>query len=160
MKWLSVLLVFGLITTAASAQNAAYTASNPGWLVDLDEAYTFSKRDGKPILANFTGSDWCGWCKRLTASVFSKPEFKSWASQHVILLELDFPRRFQIPEKYRRQNYSLKNAFKITGYPTIWVFDLNKDPNSGQYQINALGKTGYAPSVGQFTSAVDQMLNR
>jgi protein disulfide-isomerase len=111
-------------------------------------------------MANFTGSDWCGWCKRLTASVFSKEEFKQWADENVVLLELDFPRRKQIPAKYRQQNMNLQKAFKITGYPTIWVFDLNKDPDNGQYQINALGKTGYAPSVSQFTGAVDKMLEK
>lgn len=159
MKSLYVCLFVGCIAVTASAQSADYTASNPGWLVDLDEAYAESQKEGKPILANFTGSDWCGWCKRLTASVFSKPEFKTWAEQNVVLLELDFPRRTRIPDEYRQQNFNLQRALKVTGYPTIWVFDLDKN-SKGQYQISALGKTGYARSVGDFTTAVDQMINR
>ena len=144
---------------AAPKQEApAYTATNPGWMVDLDEAYAASKTSGKPIMANFTGSDWCGWCKRLTAAVFSKPEFKEWADDNVILLELDFPRRTQIPDKYRQQNAQLQNAFRVTGFPTIWVFNVDKD-DAGKFKIDALGKTGYAPSVNEFTSAVDAFLN-
>ena len=135
-----------------------YSAANKGWLVDLDQAYAISKNTGKPIMANFTGSDWCGWCKRLTAAVFSKPEFKKWADEHVVLLELDFPRRFQIPDKYRQQNASLQQALKIRGYPTIWVFTAEKDQASGRYSLNPLGKTGYKASVQEFTSEVDQIL--
>lgn len=159
MKGLQLALVFVLFAGASMAQSEEYKAGNEGWMVDLDEAYAASQKSGKPIMANFTGSDWCGWCKRLTSAVFVKDEFKSWAKDHVILLELDFPRKTQLPEKYRNQNGSLQQAFKVTGYPTIWVFNLNKDDKSGQYQIDALGKTGYAPSVAEFTGAVDKFLN-
>jgi protein disulfide-isomerase len=159
MKGLQLALVFVLFAGASMAQSEEYKAGNEGWMVDLDEAYAASQKSGKPIMANFTGSDWCGWCKRLTASVFSKDEFKSWAKDHVVLLELDFPRKTQLPEKYRNQNGSLQQAFKVTGYPTVWVFNLDKDSKTGQYQIAALGKTGYAPSVAEFTGAVDKFLN-
>ena len=105
--------------TISVAQSDDYTAHNPGWLVDIDEAYAKSKEEGKPIMANFTGSDWCGWCKRLTASVFSKQEFKDWAEDNVILLELDFPRRTKLPKKYQEQNYSLQQAFKVRNHSTL-----------------------------------------
>ena len=160
MKQLQVILVLVFMTGAAIAQSSEYTAHNKGWLVDLDEAIAESERTDKPIMANFTGSDWCGWCKRLTASVFAKPEFKEWADDNVVLLELDFPRRTKIPAKYQQQNYGLQQAFKVTGYPTVWVFNMNKNSSTGKYEIEALGKTGYAKSVGDFTGAVDQMINR
>src|SRR5690625_2238264 len=79
-----------------------------GWMVDIEKAHEESVRTGKPIMANFTGSDWCGWCKRLTASVFSKQEFKDWAEDNVVLLELDFPRRMKLPEEIQQQNHSLQ----------------------------------------------------
>ena len=159
MRYLTILLLLAVMTTAGVAQSN-YHAENDGWLVDLDEAYSISKAENKPILANFTGSDWCGWCKRLTASVFSKPEFKQWADDNVVLLELDFPRRKQIPQKYKQQNASLQQFFKVRGFPTIWVFDINKNADSGKFEIAALGKTGYSKTVGEFTGAVDQMINK
>ncbi|HUR30149.1 MAG TPA: thioredoxin family protein, partial [Saprospiraceae bacterium] len=72
-------LVFGACsqtptTTTEIAKPAGYSSDKEGWLVDLDEAYAISVKERKPILANFTGSDWCGWCKKLDADVFSKPE--------------------------------------------------------------------------------------
>ncbi|MDX1476390.1 MAG: thioredoxin family protein [Saprospiraceae bacterium] len=159
MKLLQVLIVCVFFAGSAMAQTADYKAGNPGWMVDLDEAYAASKKQGKPIMANFTGSDWCGWCKRLTAAVFSKKEFQTWAEDNVILLELDFPRRTRIPDQYRQQNANLQQAFKVRGFPTIWVFNMDKDVN-GQYKINALGKTGYAPSVQQFIGAVEPLINK
>lgn len=80
MKKFSTLVAFLLMAYGIFAQEQ-YKAENEGWLVNLEEAYQQSNKTGKPIMANFTGSDWCGWCKKLTASVFSKPEFKSWAKE-------------------------------------------------------------------------------
>ena len=137
----------------------AYASDKEGWLVDLDEAYAISVKEKKPILANFTGSDWCGWCKRLDADVFSKPEFKEWAKKNVVLLEVDFPKRKQIPQKNMSQNAAMQSALQITGYPTIWVFNLAKDANTGNYQINQLGKTGYNPSATEFVAIVDKYVH-
>lgn len=136
-----------------------YKAHAEGWLVNIDEAYELSKKTGKPIMANFTGSDWCGWCKKLKREVFDTEEFKSWAEKNVILVELDFPRRFQLPEKYKQQNQALAQAFKVGGYPTIWVFNLGKDENN-QYTIAALGKTGYVKGTTNFIAGVDKMIEQ
>ena len=169
---LAVITGFMLLTSytisaqasATSAQVTApeqtYTAENPGWLVNLDEAYALSKATGKPIMANFTGSDWCGWCKKLTSSVFVHDAFKKWAEQNVILLEIDAPRRKYIPESVKTQNAGLQQAFKVQGYPTVWVFNMNKDPTTNQYTIEAIGKTGYTATVDEFTSGIDQMLKQ
>lgn len=158
MKKISTLFLFLMITAFAVAQNE-YKAGNEGWLVDLEKAYEISQKTGKPIMANFTGSDWCGWCKRLTANVFSQPEFKKWADKNVVLLELDFPRRKEIPTEIRQQNYSLQQAFQVRGYPTVWVFNLEKNADD-KFAIEALGKTGYTNTVQEFTTGVDQMIAR
>ena len=139
---------------------AGYASAKEGWLVDLDEAYEISVRDKKPILANFTGSDWCGWCKKLDADVFSKPEFQEWAKKNVVLLEVDFPRRFQIPQKNQQQNGALQQALGITGYPTIWLMNITKDATTGKYNLNPLGKTGYTPSPDQFIATMNGFMKQ
>ena len=136
-----------------------YKAHAEGWIVDINKAYEISKKTGKPIMANFTGTDWCGWCIKLKREVFDKPEFKAWAKKNVVLVELDFPRRFQLPKRYKDQNYGLAQAFKVTGYPTIWVFNMGKD-DKGQYTIDALGKSGYVKGVPAFTGGVDAMIKQ
>ncbi|NNE28059.1 MAG: thioredoxin family protein [Saprospiraceae bacterium] len=149
-------LVF--LASFVTAQDAIdYPAHNPGWEVDLNKAFEISEKTGKPILANFTGSDWCGWCIRLTNSVFSKPDFKTWAADNVVLLELDFPRRKRLPSALAKQNTQLQQALKIRGYPTVYLMDIDKDANGG-FKINALGKTGYRKTVEQFTTEVEAMM--
>jgi len=152
-------LLFSLVQLSAQG-SAAYEAENKGWLVDVDEAFAESQKTGKPILANFTGSDWCGWCKKLTASVFVHEEFKSWAKDNVVLLELDFPRRKRLPEKYTKQNQGLQQAFGVRGFPTIWVFDLDRNEQTKQFGIKALGKTGYTRTPEEFTANVNKMIAR
>ena len=82
----------------------------------------------------FTGSDWFGWCKKLMAEVFTQPEFKSYAAAHLVLLEIDFPRRKQQPGALKRQNEFLQAQHSITGYPTVVV--LNSEGKS-------VGQLGY-----------------
>lgn len=160
-KFSLVLCLIVLISYKGLTQNTtAYLPENAGWLTSIDDAFAKSKKTGKPIMANFTGSDWCGWCHKLSAAVFTQEEFKKWAAKNVILLELDYPRRKVLPDAIRAQNANLQQAFKVSGYPTIWVFDLDKDTKTNQYNIRALGKTGYTPTVQEFVSGVDQMIAR
>jgi protein disulfide-isomerase len=158
MKFFLPLLMIVFSASLAIGQDDDYTAGHKGWLVDLDEAYEQSKETGKPILANFTGSDWCRWCKRLSAAVFVKPEFQKWAKENVILLELDFPKRTSVPDEIKAQNSKLQRAFKVRGFPTIWVFELDKEKGTDEMKINALGKTGYKSSVDEFIGDIERML--
>lgn len=168
MKTLKTLTLSLILLTSAIAfaqggvvkNDDTYSAHAKGWLVDVNEAYELSKETGKPIMANFTGTDWCGWCIKLKREVFDKADFKTWAKDNVVLLEVDFPKRFKLPENIKQQNYGLQQAFKVTGYPTIWVFNLGKDDN-GQFTIDALGKTGYvAGGPSKFNAGIDQMIAR
>ena len=118
-----------------------YSQENDGWLINFDKAAELSMKTGKPILANFTGSDWCGWCIRLKKEVFVTPSFKKWAKENVILLELDYPRRTPQTEEIKKQNQELQQFFKVRGYPTLHMFTVGI--SDGKTQITALGKMGY-----------------
>ena len=89
----------------------------------------------------FTGSDWCGWCKRLVKEVFVKPEFKKWAAKNVVLVELDFPRRTKLPEATQKQNRELAQLFGVRGYPNIWF--VTPKVEDGKINFNKLGSQGY-----------------
>lgn len=132
------LIIFFCLTMALVNANAQ---QNDGWHLNFDKASKESIETNKPILANFTGSDWCGWCKKLKREVFDTPTFKKWADENVVLLELDYPRRVQQPEEIKKQNKELQQFFKVRGYPSIHLFSVNK--NEGKTQITSLGKTGY-----------------
>lgn len=154
-------LVVGFNSVAQETDKGFVDSPNEGWLVNVEEAYEISSKTNRPILANFTGSDWCGWCKRLKAEVFNKPGFKEWAEDNVVLLELDFPRRMKLPAEQAQQNQSLQQAFSVTGFPTIWVFDLIKPAGTNQFQIQAYGKTGYVRGgEGVFINDINKMIAR
>ncbi|MES2760611.1 MAG: thioredoxin family protein [Bacteroidota bacterium] len=113
------------------------------WYTDVMKANEVSKTTHKPIFAFFTGSDWCGWCKKLQADVFSKAEFIQWANKNVILLEVDFPRGKTLSPELIQQNNSLQQTFQVRGYPTIWIFNLNKSVDGAKYDIDSFGSVGY-----------------
>ena len=95
-----------------------------GFDADYDAAMARAKERGKPLFALFTGSDWCVWCKRLDAEVFSKPEFLDVATNAYELAVLDFPMddsRQSAAE--RKRNEKLSERFKVKGYPTVLLID-------------------------------------
>ncbi len=116
------------------------------WYTDANAAAEISNKTKKPIFGFFTGSDWCGWCHKLEAVVLSKPEFKAWAAKNVILLELDFPRNKKLPDALAQQNAGLQQAFKVQGFPTIWIFNIEKDATNNKMNLAALGSLGYPQS--------------
>ena len=111
------------------------------WHTDVNKAINISAQTGKPLFFFFTGSDWCGWCKRLVKEVFVKPEFATWATKNVVLVELDFPRRTPISEDLKKQNRELGQMFGVRGYPTIWF--VTPEVTAGKVNFNKLGSQGY-----------------
>ena len=95
--------------------------NDTSWHTDLAEAQKAAKKEGKPILMNFSGSDWCGWCIRLDKEVFSKDIFKDYAKKNLVLLTLDFPRKSPQAPELKKQNKGLAQKYKIQGFPTIIV---------------------------------------
>jgi thiol-disulfide isomerase/thioredoxin len=139
-----ILFVFALgISVPSFAKKAAKSAEGLEWYTDLAKAHEKSKATHRPIFGFFTGSDWCGWCHKLQNEVFSKPAFIKWAKEKVVLLELDFPRQKQLPQELQQQNASLQQAFRVQGYPTVWLFFTEQDPETKKLNISALGSTGY-----------------
>ncbi|MBI5835254.1 MAG: thioredoxin family protein [Armatimonadetes bacterium] len=123
----SLLLLLGVLVLPALAEESL-------WITDFEAAKTRAKADGKLILADFTGSDWCGWCIKLKGEVFDKDEFKAAAPKSFVLLELDFPNKKELPAPLKAQNEKLQAQFKIEGFPTILLLDA---------EGKAVAKTGY-----------------
>ena len=116
-----VLVMFAALSSVALAakKEATKEKHEGGWLTSYEKALAASKESGKPILMDFTGSDWCGYCIKLHGDVFSKEEFKTWAKENIILLELDFPHdKSKVTEQERAQNAKLGAKYKVQGYPT------------------------------------------
>jgi thioredoxin-related protein len=142
MKTKSFIYLCILLFSFASS-NAQETKGGLVWHTDIMKANELSKASGKPIFAFFTGSDWCGWCIKLQKDVFAKQSFIDWAKKNVILVELDFPRRKQLPKELAQQNAGLQQALQVQGYPTVFLLYLNKEKDTDKININTLGSLGY-----------------
>lgn len=121
------------------------------WHDSLEDATAEAQQSGKLILADFTGSDWCGWCVKLKKDVFEKPEFASWANENVVLLELDYPKRSKQPIAIKEQNQKLAQRYNIESYPTILLLDADG---------NVQAKMGYQDSPSKWIQLCDNQLNK
>jgi protein disulfide-isomerase len=128
-----------LLTVSCSQKKTAETKTEvqppakPGWLTSYDQAQKEAQSKHRLLLMDFTGSDWCGWCIMLDKEIFSKPEFKEYASKNLVLLELDFPRMKRMPADTVAQNERLAIQYRIQGFPTVVVLDSSGKP------VGALG---------------------
>ena len=125
-KWLVVL--------AAVAMSAGAFASE-GWETDFDKAAAKAKAEGKYMLVDFSGSDWCRWCVKLDNEVFSKKAFEEYAKGNLVLVLVDFPRnKSNQSAAIQKQNNVLAQKFGVRGFPTVFILDPNGKP---------IDKTGY-----------------
>ena len=110
--------------------------ATPGkWTMDLDAAKELAAEKQLPILLDFSGSDWCGWCKVMEENVFTKPEWKAYAQENLVMVFIDFPNdKSLVPEKYVKRNDGLKNEYGVRGYPSFVVLD-----DDGKTELGRLG---------------------
>lgn len=128
MKRTLLPLLFVLLSTSAFAQD---------WLLDLNKAMAIARQENKPIILVFQGSDWCTPCIRLDREVWETEAFKSYASDHYVMLLADFPRRKQnaLPAEQAKANAALADRYNPKGFfPLVVVMDA---------EGKVLGETGY-----------------
>ena len=66
------------------------------WGTDYPAALTQAASSKKPILLEFTGSDWCPPCMKLTKTVFEQPVFEDFAKENtrIVGYQLRTPEAF------------------------------------------------------------------
>ncbi|QQS36239.1 MAG: thioredoxin family protein [Ignavibacteriales bacterium] len=112
------------------------SGDNLEWETNLESAIKKAKAENKSILVNFTGSDWCVWCQRLSNEVFSQSEFEEYANEKLVLVKLDFPRDIKQTQETKLYNNQLLQRYGVQGFPTIILL------NSSGVMI---AQTGYQP---------------
>lgn len=113
-------------------------AGGEGWTHDFAAAKKQAASEKKDLLMDFTGSDWCGWCIKLNAEVFSHDSFRTGVKDKFVLVELDYPQKPENLDKLsaetKAQNKELQAKYSIQGFPTILLCDAEGKP---------FAKTGY-----------------
>jgi thioredoxin-related protein len=123
--------------SAAWTLTSSVFAAENLWVSDFEKAKETAAAEGKDLLIDFTGSDWCGWCIRLRKEVFDLDAFKSDAPKNFILVEIDFPQnKSKLTKETQEQNAKLQTQFGIHGFPSIVLADAQGRPYA---------QTGYQP---------------
>lgn len=107
------------------------------WVRDFEKAKQTAAAEGKDLLIDFTGSDWCSWCIKLRKEVFDLDAFKTAGPKNFVLLEIDFPQdKSKLSKETQEQNAKLQTQFGVQGFPSIVLADAQGRPYA---------KTGYQP---------------
>ena len=119
IAWLATGMLCGACErTTEAPKTEVPPAAEATWLTNFETAQARARSEKKLLLIEFTGSDWCPPCIMLGRQVFSQPEFKDYAAQHLVLLEVDFPRMKELSPEQRAANAKLAEQFGIDGFPT------------------------------------------
>ncbi len=98
----------------------------PGWQLDFSQAKAEARQTHKPILLNFSGSDWCGPCIKLRKDVFESAAFGTFAADSLVLVRADFPRlsKNKLDARQTTQNETLAEAYNRQGrFPYTVLLD-------------------------------------
>ncbi|MEO6742655.1 MAG: thioredoxin family protein [Chthoniobacteraceae bacterium] len=131
------------IASLTAAATLAWTltvstfAAGDLWVTDFEKAKQTAAAEGKDLLIDFTGSDWCSWCIKLRKEVFDLDAFKAAGPKNFVLVELDFPQnKSKLTKETQEQNTKLQTQFGIQGFPSIVLADAQGRPYA---------QTGYQP---------------
>ncbi|MBP5791749.1 MAG: leucine-rich repeat protein, partial [Kiritimatiellae bacterium] len=114
-----------LSKTPPAAVNSGEWRGGPtdAWFVNWDKALEQARKTSRPIFVLNTGSDWCGWCKKLRAEVLDKPEFIDFAAKNLVLLYLDNPSRNPLGNEQKNHNKRVLKALCFGGgVPNVEIF--------------------------------------
>ncbi|MEX2380874.1 MAG: thioredoxin family protein [Opitutales bacterium] len=112
--------------SASAGEETIQEASleSSAWLTDYDQALAKAAEEGRVVLINFTGAEWCGPCIMLKRDVFETAEFKQYAENNLVLLELDYNQDgTPVVAEYTEQNTNLLMQHQPGGFPTLIVAD-------------------------------------
>ncbi|MVN78853.1 DUF255 domain-containing protein [Hymenobacter sp. HMF4947] len=114
-------------------------APTPVWTADLAAALAQAKAIQKPVLAVFSGSDWCKPCMMLKQEVFDQPEFAQYAQDKFVLARFDFPRNKKNrldPAQTKRNEEAAAQLNREGAFPAVVLLS----PEG-----KVLARTGYRP---------------
>ncbi len=141
---ITAMLLVGLFVFSALAGDE--------WLTDFNLAKKEAAQKKLPILADFSGSDWCGWCIKLDQEVFSQKEFKAFAKDQVVLFLADFPHAKKLDAELAAQNAQLQQTYGVKGFPTVLLLDADG---------KVIARTGYRKGgVGNYIDHLKKLLKQ
>ena len=148
-RFLALVLVLSL--------GARYAAADEGWLVSLEKAKEQAAKEGKDILMEFTGSDWCPPCKAFHKNVLITDVFMTEVPKTYILLKLDNPRdKSNQSEEEQAQYKELSAKMEVRGVPTVMLADATGRPYARKVGYGGTPAEDYVKELGEFAAKREQ----
>jgi thiol-disulfide isomerase/thioredoxin len=119
MYFVRILLMMMAVSVAA-----AQAKTEPaGWTENYELAKQRARVTGKPILALFTGTDWCPPCKQFDTQVAHSERFLGYAADKMVLLKLEFPKHMLQSQALYAQNSALAERIPGAEFPRFYLLD-------------------------------------
>ncbi len=108
-----------VLLVALAASVALPVRAGESWYVEFEEGRAAAQAQGKDLLIDFGGSDWCTGCQWLKERILSKPEFIKRASREFVLVDIDLVLRSPIPADRKQRYEALQERYGIASLPTV-----------------------------------------
>lgn len=98
----------------------------------LEKTLPVAQQEGRSILLDFTGTDWCPACIHLSNKILTSDVLEREVGDRYIVVSLDFSRKPELVEKIapeeRERRQKLLSAYQISGFPSVVVMDSQARP--------------------------------
>jgi thioredoxin-related protein len=90
----------------------------PEWKT-LGEGLALAKTENKKLMVDIY-TDWCGWCKKLDAEVYSNDDVRDYLQKNFVSVKLNAEsNRKYLFNGTERSETEIAQIFGVTGYPSI-----------------------------------------
>ena len=162
-------MMLGTIAAVFAATALAATSTPQGFTDNLDEALKSAKANKRYVVAVFSGSDWCGWCKKLEQEILSTETFRKGAVGRYELVYIDNPRNKDLLSEHGKENNrNLTSKYGIQGFPTVLILDADgkKVAEMGydaggpeKYLAKLEEEVKYGPDIKKYIAPIEEKLN-
>lgn len=115
----------------------SFSITAQDWITHFEDAKRMASEKDRTIVLVFQGSDWCAPCIKLDREIWSTETFRSYANNHFIMLQADFPKKKKnaLPQEQQEKNNQLAEIYNPQGiFPLVVLLDT---------EGTVLGQTGY-----------------
>ena len=160
--------MLGTIAAVLAATVLAATSTPQGFTDNLDEALKSAKANKRYVVAVFSGSDWCGWCKKLEKEILSTETFRKGAVGRYELVYIDNPRNQDLLSEHGKENNrKLTSKYDIHGFPTVLILDadgkkvaeMGYDAGGPEKYLEKIEEeVKYGPDIKKYINPIEEML--
>jgi protein disulfide-isomerase len=156
MFWKTLCLTMSVFFLATGCSDAATkpvekaeSKAKATWTEDIEEAFKTAAKEKKLVFINFTGSDWCFWCKIADKNIFQTAQWAEF-SKRFVCLKVDFPRAGAPDVMTMQKRRDFAKRFSVRGYPTFVLADADK-MQKGRFSA---GKKSAEVFIGEIEAAL------